>query len=265
MKFFKHIRSPTRKLRKTSVHPSASNSALLAVPLDIRRHIYSFCIPQNLLFNVSDHIFPVTQPTWYVSSALPTLLLLCHQITDEVKTILYGVNAFVVNLHGNGQNALAKRFTPKTREKMRRVLLILRPMGSTYQPWFRMDPEIWDGILANIVRLGVVAEQPKRSGHDWRRFGDAYEEDPLREWLTWIQPIFSYLVRSVPKHTEIVVDADEEEDTVQAVERIQEGRFRFQRLQEADFVFDRGKYSEGRLGDSIIPITANFINRPGYN
>ena len=58
-------------------------------------------------------------------SALPGLLLVCRQITDEVRAMLYGGNTFTVNVHGDGQLNLVGLFSPEIREKMRKMILIL--------------------------------------------------------------------------------------------------------------------------------------------
>lgn len=100
-----------------------------------------------------------------ILSALPGILLLCHQINDAVTTILYGDNSFEVILHGEGQSDLARHFKPVIREKMRNILLVLRPMGVSYHPGFRMDKEVWTSTLDGLLRLGIIAEQPEPPHH----------------------------------------------------------------------------------------------------
>jgi hypothetical protein len=94
----------------------------------------------------------------FVQVPYPGVLLVCHQITDEVRAMLYGGNVFAVNIHGDGQLNLVRLFSSETREKMRKVILVLRPRGVS---GFCMDPKIWDGILGNLSMLGVIAEEPQ--------------------------------------------------------------------------------------------------------
>ncbi|KAI0537992.1 hypothetical protein GGR58DRAFT_321297 [Xylaria digitata] len=309
-----------------STYPSGSRSALLAIPLELRRHIYSYCIPQHLTFDCAEDMYyqnrPLgwIQPLWHSNdgcdgfaedddyfvgelhclqdewkgkdrlsplehiedigsedsstegngsgygmkktvgllrpegryypspssrmSSLPALLLLCRQINDEVETMLYEGNTFTVDIDCQGQYHLEKQFTKKNRERMRHIILVLQPIRP--QPSLLMDPEIWDSVLGNLVTLGVIVKQTERQ--EW--FEDNEKEAPgnfldffaerkreaVGELMTWLLPVFEYLVRAVPKQTEIVVDVTEEEDTVRALEFFQEGPFRFQRLPAADSI-----------------------------
>ncbi|KAK0763399.1 hypothetical protein N5P37_002776 [Trichoderma harzianum] len=121
------------------------------------------------------------------------------------------------------------------------MVLILRPMGVSYHRDFHMDPNIWDGILGNLSILGVIAEQPESlSLREWPK---AEAENALEEWTAWITPIFEYLGRALHRETKIVVDANEEKETVQVLEKAIPGRSRFQRLPMADIIFKRGRFS----------------------
>ncbi|KAI0447015.1 hypothetical protein F4803DRAFT_393171 [Xylaria telfairii] len=308
--------------------PPSRNSTLLAIPLEIRRCIYGFCIPKNLTFNCSDDMYYQNRPTgwieppWhsnkrydeYVSSeenaveelqclqeewrlkdksilleetdvasvdedsldhdmegsseglelgscdfpfsflntsALPSLLLLCHQINDEVETMLYQENTFTVNLHDKGPYHVEQQFSPRKREKMRNIILVLRPIGLPFQPTSLIDPGIWDSVLGNLLTLGVIVEQPEPPLMEWLEdsekaapekflaFLQERKKEAAAEWMTWLLPIFEYLVQAIPKQAEIVVDVTEEEDTVQALEFFQKGPFRFQRLPAADSIPNR--------------------------
>lgn len=276
--------------KMVSHFPSSKSSAFLAVPLEIRRQIYRYCIPQKLRFDVSSDMRYQNRPDplheihdYHLhdlesggislmdseddeegehelstdtddeeiiynpfveggrQSALPGLLLCCRQITEEVMDMLYGGNTFQVNIHGDGEYTLAHLFNSKTREKIRKMVLILRPMGVSYHRDFHMDPNIWDGILGNLSILGVIAEQPESlSLREWPK---AEAENALEEWTAWITPIFEYLGRALHRETKIVVDANEEKETVQVLEKAIPGRSRFQRLPMADIIFKRGRFS----------------------
>lgn len=325
----------TNKMASTFI--GASNSPLLAIPLEIRRHIYGFCIPQNLTFDCSDDMYYQNRPVGWIEplrhtnetfdryasddesffdgieclhnewkgkgklsplqeieeictedspgeedgsdhstrdslglygleslqfpptsshmSSLPALLLLCRQINEEVETMLYEGNTFTIDIHCQSQYYLERQFTKRNRERMRNLVLVIRPVGVPYQPASLMDPEIWDAVLGNLVSLGVIIEQPEPPLLEWLQDSGkeaagnflAFLRDRKREavgqWMTWLLPIFEYLVRTVPKETEIVVDVTEEEDTVQALEFFQKGPFRFQRLPAADSISNKVEFA----------------------
>ena len=65
----------------------------------------------------------------------------------------------------------------------------------------------------------------------------------MGEWAAWLTPILEYLSRALAKEALIVVDANEEEDTVRIVESIMPRRCRFQELRAADFIFRRRDFS----------------------
>ncbi|KAJ2998932.1 hypothetical protein NUW58_g169 [Xylaria curta] len=324
----------------TSPHPPAPESAFLTIPLEVRRQIYSFCIPQHLIFDCSDDMYyqnrPLgwTAPPWHLNekcdryasseqnligeprciqkewsldtlmppeeiedvsvaspsveedlwddgveeefgdfelgvhhapsssnrSALPALLLVCRQITDEVETMLYQGNTFTIDIDYQDQYHIERQFIQRSRKTMRDIILILRPISAPYQVASIMDPEIWDPVLSNLVTLGVIVEQPGEKILEWLDDDDEREvskdfptflQDRKRKevgrWTTWLLPIFEYLVQTVPKETEIVVDVAKEGDTVQALEYFQKGPFRFQRLPVADSICFSGNSVSGRL------------------
>lgn len=95
-------------------------------------------------------------PLWMVIVEVPypDSLLCCHQITEEAMNMLYGGNIFQVNIHGDGQFTFAHLFNSKTREKIRKMVLILRPMGVSYHLDFRMDPNIPYDFCDDWIRVG---------------------------------------------------------------------------------------------------------------
>lgn len=173
-------------------------------------------------------------------SALPGLLLVCRQITDEATRILYGGNTFTFNVHHDGQSDLVRLFTPETREKMRKMIVVLRPMGISYYPKFRMERQFWDGVLGNLSILGIIIEQPSSPvSFAW---ATVKPEDVLKEWTAWFTPILEYLGQALPGTAQIIVDANKEQDTIHVVEKVMPGRCCLQRLRAADSIFRRGKF-----------------------
>ncbi|KAI0106186.1 hypothetical protein GGR51DRAFT_518169 [Nemania sp. FL0031] len=322
-----------------SINPSTP--PFLTVPLEIRRHIYSFCIPHHLTFDCSADMYyqnrPVgwIEPPWHSNEscdgytsheeehvddrrcigdgklptlreiegicdqeslakengldrdtnsqfgfsqqddhdpssftsyrgALPALLLLHRQITDEVEMMLYERNTFVVDLHSHNEY-IERQFTRRTQEVMRNIILILRPTETSYHPDSLMDPETWDIVLGNLLTLGVIIKQPNPSileciGGSEDTHGDFFallqdkKRTAVRQWMAWLLPIFEYLVQTIPEQTEIVVDVSEEDDTMQALEYFQKGPFRFQRLPAVDSIPNRVGFAweSGSTGSSDL-------------
>lgn len=141
---------------------------------------------------------------------------------------------------------------------MRKMILVLRPMGLSYHPAFRMDPEIWDRILGNILLLGIVAEQPEPlSLYSWPR---VERDDGFEKWEVWLTPILEYLDRVLPSTAQIAVDANKEEHTVQIFAKVMPERCRFQRLRMADFIFGRVEFSpESEYWDDDGPTSCRDI------
>ncbi|OAA59111.1 hypothetical protein SPI_06313 [Niveomyces insectorum RCEF 264] len=185
-------------------------------------------------------------------SALPGLLLVCRQMTDEVTAMLYGGNTFKVDVHRDNHWALARLSRPAARGQLRKMLLVFRPMGVSYRPGFVMDPTVWDGVLGRLSSLWIVAAQPEPSSpsqhghgheHGQERLQAGPADDAFEAWTRWLTPNLEYLGRALPGTAQIVVDANEEGDTVRMVERVLPGRCRFQQLRAADFIFQRGESS----------------------
>lgn len=197
-------------------------------------------------------------------SALPGILLLCRQIYDEVTAMLYGGNTFEVILHGDGQSDLARLFNPELRKKMRKILLVLRPMGVSYQPSFRMDPSVWTDVFDGLVILGIIAEQPEPpTSYQWPQI----DPGEFEEWKTWLTSIMEYLTHAVPDTARIVVDANREEDTEDIIRRFMPERCQFQCLRAADFIFKRRPYSlESGYWDDDGPTSCrDIINDCDYD
>ncbi|KAI7778936.1 hypothetical protein LA080_001453 [Diaporthe eres] len=198
-------------------------------------------------------------------SALPGILLVCRQMTEEVETMLYGGNCFRVDVHGLGGTDLAKKFSTKRREKMRSMIVVLRPMGVSYEPAFRIDPEIWDSALRNLTTLAIVAEQPEPpSPYSWPHLE---WDDVFERWAAWLTPILEYVNRTLPGTARVVVDANEEKQTVQIVEKVMPGRYSFQQLRMADLIFQRGGFSvESGYWDDDGPTSCkDIINDCDYD
>ncbi|GAP84804.1 hypothetical protein SAMD00023353_0801170 [Rosellinia necatrix] len=258
-----------------SINPPASPGPLLTVPLEIRRMIYGYCLPQGQTFDCSDDMAAQNRPLGWspryadeideeypsgssssssssedgggnyneedkregegegkisaderrhhnnhhnnhhhyrwplptTKSALPALLLVCHQITDEAETMLYAGNVFTVDAAagagvgagvGAYDVAASLPFAPRNQRRIRNVILELRPAttgmanprrGGSSSSSSRchgrpnapsssspssspplpllLDPGVWDPIIGNLATLGVIVGQPEDSVFDF--------------------------------------------------------------------------------------------------
>lgn len=108
-----------------------------------------------------------------------------------------------------------------------------------------MDPDIWDGILGNLQVLAVVAEEPDPSYQEM--FGVTTPKDVFAKWIAWATPIFEYIHRTLNKNAKVVVDANDEKQTVELIKQEMPGRCHFQQLCIADFTFGRGEFASGSV------------------
>ena len=112
------------------------------------------------------------------------------------------------------------------------MILLLRPGGDD-RGW---NPSVWEGILGNILILGVIIQKPK---------ADIDGEYLLDEWISWLTATLQQLGPALPKTTKIVVDTNEDDSMVQIVNKEIPGRCVFQRLRVGDGIFRRGEFAAG--------------------
>ncbi|KAF2691170.1 hypothetical protein K458DRAFT_412487 [Lentithecium fluviatile CBS 122367] len=192
-----------------------------------------------------DYSFPhlAHVATWVKSSrqsVLPRLLLVSRQVSDEALNVLYGDNLFKVMLHGDDQSELKRLFAQHNRRRMKEVMIILRPMGISYHPGFKMDEGTWDDIVPSLRGLRIVAEQPIEGDHYWN--GQTLEEK-MKEWKEWTEPIFQYLGKTLSPECEVVIDIDEREETRKLAEKYLLHGYRQVRTETGDLIFKRGAFS----------------------
>ncbi|KAI2609950.1 uncharacterized protein GGS25DRAFT_486940 [Hypoxylon fragiforme] len=112
-------------------------------------------------------------------SALPGLLLICRQITEEVEILLYGDNTFGFDFWDNDVSDLEwlqqfnaewlGQFDPDRRHKMRKIELVLRHLGGYFPLTSHTDipyPYIlnhfqWDDVFENVTTLSIRLLGPK--------------------------------------------------------------------------------------------------------
>lgn len=215
-------------------------ASFLGLPLELRWHIYSFCLPRDDFSKESGYLYPsytafdFNYPA-YLAERLDNLLLVCRQINDEVETMLYAKNTFKVHVHETGEEDLKILASKRNRDgKLRKMVWFLRSCGASYHPDFRLDTGFWDGLLGNLSTFGLVVELPRHSLYEtWKDW-----EDRCEEWKAWVTPLLQYLGRAILKTVLVVVDASQQKKMIKIVETVMPGRCRFQDLLSGDPVFE---------------------------
>ncbi|RSL42093.1 hypothetical protein CEP54_015605 [Fusarium duplospermum] len=221
----------------TPIPNLSARCTLLAMPPEIRLHIYQFCIPQNMCteFPVlvyyrdprSRRLYCDGWPEVHTDadeSAFPGLLLLCRQITNEVKPMLYGRTTFVFeHTFAHGHHSFP--FSPETKKLMREVIIKLRGNYPAFPP---LHPGVWDDILLNLRQLGVIIEDV--GGFRSLRAPPFFDRPPRPERTASFTTIFEYLGQALPNETHVVVDTNKREQFNQIIENQMPGRCVFQEL-----------------------------------
>ena len=252
--------------------PSATAGfKFLALPLELRRQIYKLCVPQNLLIGseaveqifssfesfvhdddgndetvhgldnccqISDAACP-PRFTKRRPGAIPGILLVSRQVSEEAQIVMYAGNTFQFFLNGtmaaHSMDIIPLTFSLETRAKMRKLILFTgNPACYVTLPMIAPRYDIWNDALKNISVLGVVALPPD---YGLRRFRPGKKKEPMK-----MKDIADYLSGVLPSRARIVVDADGNSDTVRIWEEGLPGRCHFQRLRAGDVGFGRGCY-----------------------
>ncbi|KAK7575391.1 hypothetical protein V3481_017351 [Fusarium oxysporum f. sp. vasinfectum] len=271
------------------LHLNPSNSSLfLALPKEIRQHIYELCIPLNFrvvlrqdvcymvcgegdgfqsvqathgtkdvskdhssdIVEADDGSLPGSSMLHSIEAsssrrgALPGLLLVCRQITDEIKVMLYRSITFTVDICDDGEAYLENLFSLEIREHFRKMILVLSSEGLCCRADFHMNQKIWDKLFSNLSILGIIVEQPEPLTP--YELGMVDLDDGKEKWIAWLTPILEYINQAIPSEIKIVADTNQMAEATRIVERAMPGRCDFQNLRDGDKIFRRAEYSYER-------------------
>jgi hypothetical protein len=179
----------------------------------------------------------------YFSSVEPktnSLVLVCKKVSQEATDVLYGCNTFRCIIHGDGGYCLKKHFSEANRRKIRKLEVVLRPMGCFYAPGKMLDSGLWSPILEGLTHFSIVAQQPLSPGTYW--FGGSFEED-MRRWIDWAGPMLEFLASRLSGDCQIYIDDDEKEETSALVKQCFSRGYQKVRTRHGDFCFYRGYYA----------------------
>ncbi|GKU07790.1 gpi ethanolamine phosphate transferase [Fusarium langsethiae] len=173
--------------------------------------------------------------------ALPSLLLVCRQITSEIKAMLFRSITFTVDICDDSEAYLASLFSVETREHFRKMILVLTSEGLRYRANCYLDPEIWDKLFSNLSTLGILVEQPRHSTP--YELGLVDSDDVKEKWIAWLTPTLEYINQAVPNEIKVAADTNQMAEATRIVERAMPGRRNFQNLRDSDKIFGRAEYS----------------------
>jgi hypothetical protein len=170
-----------------------------------------------------------------------SILLLSKQISGEALDILYGDNIFKLQLHGQGEYCLKKKFAEGNRQRIRYLLLSAQPMGVSYEPERMPDNSLWSSILPTLKGLRIVAEQPVEASS---YHGAPSLEQEIDRWVKWIKPFLHCFGQYLSRETIVQVDIDGRAETRELVKECLPHGYREIRCRHVgDLIFKRGRFS----------------------
>lgn len=161
-------------------------------------------------------------------SALPGLLLICRQITEEAAVILYQGNTFVFLPTLAGQEHLLK-FSLERRSKMRRVI-IDKPAGLPSALHTAEMSPAWRILLGGLRTLSIAAGTVELGTRGML----PSPSNPIA--------FLEYVLEDLPWGVRVTVDTNHEKARAQRIERIMPGRCHFETIATVDILFNRQKH-----------------------
>jgi len=172
---------------------------------------------------------------WVNEEINTAVLLVSRQVSEEALDALYGENVFEIVLHARSDILI--EIAPANRQRIRRLQLAVRPFGIFYGLPLDPDSQIWPRILANLTKLSIVAQQPRKS-----QFPDTSLEQEVNKWLTWLKPILEYVNQSVSSGIVVEVDHNDCKETSELIKECLPNRCRKVQNRTGDVYFERGEF-----------------------
>ena len=167
------------------------------------------------------------------------ILEVSKAISDEALDVLYGQNAFIVDVHGSGCHDLLK-FGVANLQRIRYLRIVARPMGISYGRVLILDPQLWLPLLEGLLQFCIVAQQPLAArGYP----GAPSLKEDLRKWTTWLDPVLEYFSTNLPKTTVVGLDDAGHAETTAMMNRYFDSGYQKVRTITGDLYFERGQYS----------------------
>ena len=200
------------------------------LPLEIRREIYSYFVPNKPLNIWTFHDNPRDQ------RVINSLLLVCKQIYHEASELLYAATDFEVTLNGDPCYHLEAIPNKDIRGRIRRMTLEASSPVCYYSPGL-LDENLWSLLLGQLTHLTIIAQQPL---HPQKYFRAPSLEVDIAKWVEWMGPILRFVGKELRPGCIVTVDDDNRPETRALMEQSFSTGFRQLQTKTGDFRFERG-------------------------
>lgn len=179
--------------------------AFLGLPVELRCHIYRYCLVRKDPINVNHVVIDKLYfDVWGICDREKSLLLVSKKVGAEALEVLYGDNVFQVYVHQNRGYHLERQFTDANRQMIRSLQIVVQPRGCFYDR--PLNSALWSPILAHLKKLSIVAQQPlqPRPHYDTLLF-----EHEMARWTDSLRAILQYVSHELRRSSIIEVDDDD--------------------------------------------------------
>ncbi|RDL37345.1 uncharacterized protein BP5553_04778 [Venustampulla echinocandica] len=186
---------------------------------------------------------------WNRNKNTNTIFLLSKQISEEALDVLYGYNIFKLYLQGEGEYYVKKNFAEANRQRMRHLILIAGPSGSSCTPGKIPDDALWCSLLPQLTALRIVAEQPLEVRYSYIAPTLHYYIAPMPQqyvdcWIDWLRPFLQCFGQHLAIQTIVEIDVDGRPEIAALVKECLPPGYREIRCRPVgDFIFKRGWFS----------------------
>lgn len=180
----------------------------LGLPVEIRRLIYQYCLVRRDPFIIPDRFIGFERLSQCrIRDQRNSLLLVSKMVGAEALEVLYGDNAFQIDICHDGVCHLTGEFWEVNRRRIGKLQVVLQPFTSGWGPYCCVpDSTPWSPLLAQLKKLTIVAQHPLR----FRRYYTAETIEKSTEWLMERLQCYSSELRS---SCVVEVDDDNQTDT----------------------------------------------------
>jgi len=184
-------------------------TGFLDIPLEIRRHIYQYCLVRDnpVKFGntcINEYCFSNRDNR----DGKISLLLVSRQIGLEALEVLYRDNVFQICLREEGWSGLKEHFTEVNTRKLRKMQIVIQPCGLSYGRTPNCTP--WSPILAGLTKLSIVAQQPL-SAHIDRNA--PWFQERMETWKDWLRAVLQCIASQLQNCCIVEVDDDDKKET----------------------------------------------------
>jgi hypothetical protein len=165
-------------------------------------------------------------------SALPGLLQVSRQISEEALNVLYGDNLFLIDLWLARDWDLNTGFYEANWKRVRHVMLLNRMIWQQPQP-FTMATCIWDCVCPRLITLAIVGQQP---------LAELWSETTVDIWTNGFIVMLKCVSASLSPNAQVLADIDEAQAPDKLMAKHLTHSYRHVRSNIGDRLLRRGAY-----------------------